>query len=196
MWPKADYGMVAGGTLRRAPRALARDRADAVHRDDRRDHLGDHHAGPPAKDRSHTSRGQLAPRPGQPDRIAESGRHDSTRPKPSAHATRTEQIRAGADGRAGLDLRALRPAVRRVRPAGPGPAADHDHGPVLALLARPAGGPMNDLPKLVFSTILTEPPAWTNARLASRDRPGRSRRSNGSPASRCAPSAASPWSGT
>jgi hypothetical protein len=46
------------------------------------------------KDRSHTSHGQLPPRPGQPDWIAESRRHDSTRPKPSPDPTRTEQTRA------------------------------------------------------------------------------------------------------
>ncbi len=46
------------------------------------------------KDRSHTSGGQLSARPGQPDRIAESGRHRSTRQKPSPHPTRTEQTRA------------------------------------------------------------------------------------------------------
>ena len=47
------------------------------------------------KDRSHTSRGQLPPRPEQPDRIAESERHRSTGQKPSPHPTRTDQTRAG-----------------------------------------------------------------------------------------------------
>lgn len=46
------------------------------------------------KDRSHTSRGQLPPRPGQPDPIAESEPHRSTGQKPSPHPTRTEQTRA------------------------------------------------------------------------------------------------------
>jgi len=46
------------------------------------------------KDRSHASRGQLPPRPGQPGRIAESDRHRSTGQKPSPHPTRTEQTRA------------------------------------------------------------------------------------------------------
>jgi len=32
----------------------------------------------------------------------------------------------------------------------------------------PLAGPMNSLPKLVFSTTLAEPLAWTNARLARR----------------------------
>lgn len=38
------------------------------------------------KDRSHTSRGQLPPRPGQRGPIAEFERHRSTRPKPSPQA--------------------------------------------------------------------------------------------------------------
>ncbi len=46
------------------------------------------------KDRSHMSRGQLPPRPGQPGRIAESDRHRSTGQKPSPDPTRTEQTRA------------------------------------------------------------------------------------------------------
>jgi len=50
-------------------------------------------------DRSRTSRGQLPPRPGQPDRTAESGRHRSTGPKPSPHPTRTEQTRADLPAR-------------------------------------------------------------------------------------------------
>ena len=33
----------------------------------------------------------------------------------------------------------------------------------------PLAAPMNNLPKLVFSTTLTEPLAWNNARLAQRD---------------------------
>jgi len=47
------------------------------------------------KDRSHTSRGQLPPRPGQPGRTAESGPGRSVGREPSAHPARTEQTRGG-----------------------------------------------------------------------------------------------------
>ena len=45
------------------------------------------------KDRSRASRGQLPPRPGQPDRAAEAEQHGSTSHKPSPHGTRSEQTR-------------------------------------------------------------------------------------------------------
>ena len=64
------------------------------------------------KDHSHTSRGQLPTRPGQPDRISESERHRSTGQKPSPRPTRTEQTRA--------DLPARKPRQHRPHHNGQG----------------------------------------------------------------------------
>ena len=58
----------------------------------------------------------------------------------------------------------------------------------------PLAGPMNGLPKLVFSTTLAGPLAWNNAQPARNVQPRRSARSRTSPVTRCAPLAASAWS--
>lgn len=74
------------------------------------------------RDRSRASRGQLPPRPGQPDLVAEAERHGSTGHKPSPRRTGTEQTRA--------DLPARK--SRHDRPHHDGPAVPVSRGARLA----------------------------------------------------------------